>query len=161
MSLEEFNEGLKRMLPSDIKVKMKDADWNFITENGKHCIEDGDQSGEVNREQFRTIMLQQFTLYTRRRVVTSMGKKMDEQAFDTLFTLKTVLSSVEAMSQDVAGVKQLVLKLAHDRGRNEDDASDYFHMNGLAVPAVKTPPTIGGDAKTSNTSPWYEILGLV
>ena len=105
VSLEEFNEGLKRMLPSDIKVKMKDADWNFITDNGKLC----DKDGEISREQFRTIMLQQFNLYTRRRVVTSMGKEMGEQAFDTLFTLKTVLSSVEAMSQDVTSVKQQVM----------------------------------------------------
>jgi hypothetical protein len=102
VSLEEFNEGLKRMLPSDIKVKMKDADWNFITDNGKLC----DKDGEISREQFRTIMLQQFNLYTRQRVVTSMGKEMGEQAFDTLFTLKTVLTSVEAMAQDVTSVKQ-------------------------------------------------------
>ena len=59
----------------------------------------------------RSIILQQFTLYTRRRVVTSMDKEMGEQAFDTLFTLKTVLSSVEAMSQDVTSVKQQVISL--------------------------------------------------
>jgi hypothetical protein len=109
VSLEEFNEGLKRMLPSDSKVRLTDADWDLVTENGKHCIKDDDQGGEVNREHFRTIMLKQFTLYTRRRVVTSMGKEMGEQAFDTLFTLKTVLSSVEAMSQDVTSVKQQVM----------------------------------------------------
>jgi hypothetical protein len=127
VSLQEFNEGLKRMLPSDIKAKLTDADWNFITENGKHCIEDGDQSGEVNREQFRTIMLQQFTLYTRRRVVTSMGKEMGEQAFDTLFTLKTVLTSVEAMAQDVTSVKQQQV-MFQQRSRQE-------------VPLPRIPPT--------------------
>ena len=109
VSLEEFNEGLKRMLPSDIKLKLTDVHWNDITENGKLCIKDGDQAGEINKEQFRTMILQQYTLYTRRRVVTSMGKEMGEQAFDTLFTLKTVLSSVEAMSQDVTSVKQQVM----------------------------------------------------
>jgi hypothetical protein len=119
VSLEEFNEGLKRMLPSDSKLRLTDADWDLVTDNGKHCIKDDDQGGEVNREHFRTIMLKQFTLYTRRRVVTSMGKEMGEQAFDTLFTLKTVLTSVEAMALDVTSVKQQQV-MFQQRSRQEN-----------------------------------------
>jgi hypothetical protein len=137
VSLEEFNEGLKRMLPSDIKLKLTDVNWNDITENGKLCIKEGDQAGEINREQFRTLILQQFTLYTRRRVVTSMDKEMNEQAFDTLFSLKTVLSSVEAMSQDVTSVKQQVMFQRSSR-----------HGNPLPL----TPPTDEPNCDETNFS---------